>query len=373
MKKIQSLFIILSLFVSAYAQQDTSAAKRQLKKLRENMRLYSDVLIQHKSDNSESPDPVFQINIKADAIDSMLKYMPKLSKMALQTKGSRDTLLLYFAHILNNPNRTQRKGIVKFGDDVLVGRNEFVTGDIVVIGGNADIYGEVEGGVIVVSGHIRLASTSLIHKDVVSVFGTTDIDRGAHIMGSTNIFNLGKVLSLPFFKIRKFPFIALIIRLMWFFITLSVITIIFYSFKESIERVHAYFSKYYLKSLVIGVIGIIVLPAVFLILVTTIIGIPVAIFLLPIAVLSAFLVGITACSLSVGKHILPRAGVKTKSAFIILLTGFFAVELPSILMKISSFISPILQTTFFLTVIVVYIIAWIPGFGATIATRFGRK
>jgi len=373
MKKIHWLFIIFPLFVSVYAQQDTSATKKQLQQLHESIRLYSDVLIQHKGDNLESPDPIFQINIKADAIDSMFKYMPKLSKLTLQSKGSTDSLLLYFEHMLNKPNRTQRKGIVKFGDDVLVGRNEFVNGDIVVVGGNADIYGEVKGGVIVVSGHIRLASTSIIHKDVVSVFGRTDIDRGAHIMGTTNIFNLGRIFTFPLFKFKHLPLLSIIFRLVWFLIMLSVITIIYYSFKEQIERVNFYFSNFYLKSLVIGIISIILLPALFLILVTTIIGIPVAFFLLPLIVLSAFLVGITVCSLSVGKHILPRAGVKSESAFIILLTGLFTLELPSILVKITAFISPILQATFSLAAIVVFIIAWIPGFGATIATRFGRQ
>jgi len=375
MKKQAALLLILLSCTAVHAQKpDTSITSRQLKQLRDYMHLYSEVMAHRKDAVTQELDPVFQININANVLDSMFKYLPVLPQFSGQSQDEpSDSLLLYFSRMLNRPHRTQRQGIVKFGDNALVGRNEIVNGDVVVVGGDADIYGEVEGGVIVVMGNIRLTSTSIVNGDVVSVWGGTDIDNGARILGTTNIFNFGKILSPDFFKVSNMAFMPLLLRIIGFLVLFSMMALLYYSFKKPTELVSIHVSRFYVKSGVVGIIGILGMPAVFLILITTIIGIPVALFVLPLAIIAAFLMGITGCSLAVGRHILPRTGIKTESPAAALITGLFAIQLPAMLAKLLGFFSATLETTFALAAIIVILLAWIPGFGGVILTRFGRR
>ncbi|RKY77444.1 hypothetical protein DRQ07_08775 [candidate division KSB1 bacterium] len=375
MKKTVPVLCLLLFFIPLFSsQQDTTLNTNRLNELKNRVQLYSQILIRQKESNSQTPEPLFQININANVIDSMFKYIPEISKISLQSDLNKsDTLLLYLAELINNQKRTKRKGIVQFGDNVIVGRNEYVTGDVVVVGGDAEIYGEVKGGVIVVLGNIRLASTSIVHKDVVSVWGSPDIDNGAQIIGTTNIFNFKKMFSPHFFRIRPFTLLPVIIRFIWFLFLFTVIIAIYYSFKEPVENIRDQIKNNYLRSLVTGILSIILIPALFLILVTTIIGIPLALFVLPLTIIAAFLTGITACSLSVGHHILPRTGLKTDSVLAALFAGLLAIELPSLISRITSLFSPVLTTTFSLAASIIIIIAWIPGLGAVILTKFGRN
>ncbi len=78
---------------------------------------------------------------------------------------------------------TETEGdIVKFGD-VIVGKNERVDGDVVCIGGDARIDGEVEGDVVAVFGDIILTEYSHVSGDAVAPLGRVHRDDGAVIEG----------------------------------------------------------------------------------------------------------------------------------------------------------------------------------------------
>ena len=79
--------------------------------------------------------------------------------------------------------RTTDGDIVRIGGSVAVESDELVRGDVVVIGGSADIDGEVAGDAVVVGGSMRLGPNAFVRGDSVLVGGTLDRDPAARVLG----------------------------------------------------------------------------------------------------------------------------------------------------------------------------------------------
>ena len=83
----------------------------------------------------------------------------------------------------NGPRRERRGDeIVRFGSDVTVERDEIVE-EVVVIGGNATINGEVDGELTVVGGNATLGPEAVVRDDVTIVGGTLNRAPGSVIEG----------------------------------------------------------------------------------------------------------------------------------------------------------------------------------------------
>ena len=333
----------------------------------------STAITQEKDSYQNTPPHTFHLKIEATGIDSILKDIPLPKSIEISGERIRISNSEFFPlQLQRHLKKTERQRIVKFGSDVIVGRNEGIDGDVVVFGGNATIYGTVKGGVVVVKGNIRLASTSYIQNDVVCIWGHTDVDRGARIGGETTVFNFGKLFHrTPNRKIfygasRIFRFFRVIIL---FFLVL----LIYYAFPAQTKRICNRLHNEYPKTLATGSIGFLLLPAIFVILLATIIGIPVAILLFPIAIIGAFLMGGTAFSLFLGQTIKTKTGLNTTSPPLLLGIGILILELPSLLSKTIFFFVPLFSTTLILISILIFFAAWIPAFGAVILTRFGTR
>jgi hypothetical protein len=79
--------------------------------------------------------------------------------------------------------RTTDGDIVRIGGSVVVESDELVRGDVVVIGGSADIDGEVAGDAVVVGGSMRLGPNAFVRGDSVLVGGSLDRDPAARVLG----------------------------------------------------------------------------------------------------------------------------------------------------------------------------------------------
>ncbi|MDA1272857.1 MAG: RDD family protein [Verrucomicrobia bacterium] len=81
-------------------------------------------------------------------------------------------------------SRVYRHEIVVFGQDVTLRENE-VSREIVVIGGNLTIEGTAEGDVVVVFGSVKVTGTA--DRDLVVVFGSADLAEGSEVDGDAVI------------------------------------------------------------------------------------------------------------------------------------------------------------------------------------------
>jgi hypothetical protein len=124
------------------------------------------------------------------------------------------------------PARTQpRKGsLVRFGDNITVGRDERIEGDVVCIGGSANVDGEVTQNLTVIGGSLDLGPDAVVHGNVAVVGGALNRSPGARVDGKVD--NVGVGARFPFgrpFQRRPFRQIS---RVGGFFLTLSRIALL---------------------------------------------------------------------------------------------------------------------------------------------------
>ena len=90
------------------------------------------------------------------------------------------------------PSRRGRKNdIVRFGGEVTVDEDDHIQGDVVVMGGAADIKGIVDGNVVVVGGTMTLGPKADVRGDAVVVGGVMQRDPGAKIGGEVQEVAMG--------------------------------------------------------------------------------------------------------------------------------------------------------------------------------------
>jgi predicted acyltransferase (DUF342 family) len=80
---------------------------------------------------------------------------------------------------------TDREDLVSFGEKILVERDEVVTGDVVCIGGDIEIYGTVKGDAVSVGGDLILSRTATVEGDAVSIGGRIDMHKNARVRGES--------------------------------------------------------------------------------------------------------------------------------------------------------------------------------------------
>ena len=73
--------------------------------------------------------------------------------------------------------------IFRMGEQVRVEENHVISGDVVVMGSDAEILGKVNGDVVAVGGNIVLGPTASIVGDAVSIGGSISKEPGAKVYG----------------------------------------------------------------------------------------------------------------------------------------------------------------------------------------------
>lgn len=327
----------------------------------------------------DSEDQPFKLNLKVRRMDSLLmgldtllKHLPIPDEIQIDGKGFRWNMPggRQNVKIIPPPKITEREGILKFGGDAVIGRTERVIGDVVVFDGDATVYGEVQGGIVTLKGDVRLASTARVEGDVVCIWGNAEVEEGAST-GQTTVFNFGRMLGkiLPG---RPHSGWMLIFDLFRILLLLGVTALIIAAFPHPSRRVTDKLRHEYPRSLIVGFLGILIIPVVFLVLLVTIIGIPVALIGLPIAVLAAFLLGGAAVGLRIGQAIRDQARLRWTAPAALACVGVLAVEAAAMIGKIVNVANPAAGRLFLIVNFLIFSCTWIPGFGAVLLTRFGR-
>ena len=274
-------------------------------------------------------------------------------------------------------NRIIRNDIVKAGSDILVAEDELVEGDVTGLGADVTIEGKVEGSVVAVGGDIIVTSTGEIEEDATSVGGYIRKQPGGVIGGE--LVEVGFVprdmLRKPFRSVIPggFPFMVVIFKVLFLlFIGLVVFSVV----PEHVKRVKIKLEKETLKSGLVGLLGEILILPIFILLIITIIGIPVAILVEPLLVLLATILGYTAVSLYIGERIKENTNIKPQTSLLTVLLGIIAIELIPIFARIIGVagapgsgigLALIICYWFLIYLILTF------GFGAVILTRFGIR
>jgi hypothetical protein len=277
---------------------------------------------------------------------------------------------------------------VKMGGDITVPKDHTVMGDVVAIGGDVDVEGQVMGDVVSVGGVLRLHDTARVNGDAVAVGGRLEKDPGAQVLGQTTTVGV----ALPFVMGHNVvwdgggPFGALgglLITLLWIALLLILGSIFLAVMPRHVDRVETNLRSSPLKAGLVGFLAQLLFLPVYVIglvlLVITIIGIPIAVlwavgfFVLGFV---AALFGFTAVARAVGSSVMERVSRPITSSYVALLIGLIALFAP-MLIHFVFHLGPGLMDVFAMLIAVLGFLvlygAVTIGFGAAILTRFGTR
>ena len=185
-------------------------------------------------------------------------------------------------------------GIVRLFSDAEVRQGERVTGDVVAVFGSLRVDGEVTGSAVAVFGTVELGPHALVRGDAVAVGGGLQESPGARVTGQTvQVGFLPLTLGLP-----GLPVVLATITIAWL-ISLFFGWFAAALFPGRVARVAITSSRRTGASLALGVLSGPLVLVCMLLLMVTVVGIPVAIFL-PFAYIAIVYMGQIAATYVLG-------------------------------------------------------------------------
>lgn len=266
-----------------------------------------------------------------------------------------------------------RNGIVQLTGDVTVEEDEVihgnvsalagditikgsVNGNVVATAGTVKIFGKVDGNVQALAGNIYVRNTGIVTGDATAVAGHVDKDDSAMIGGSIVEMAEGNHLSDEFWINPILTWGALIwgcltMLISWF----AVGALLMLFFSKQIVRVGMAIKERLAYYFFVGFGTYILVPVIFILLLITVIGIPVALMLIPLVIV-ATIFGQLGVVRGIGNAMIERFGWKWN-------TEMARVMLGSVVLLIGGLIPVIGWLFFFATACM--------GIGGVVIHRFG--
>lgn len=232
-----------------------------------------------------------------------------------QTTGGEEGKFVFGGSYTLDSGETLNGGLVVVGGSAELEEGSLVVGDVVVVGGELDIYGEVDGTVIAVGGKAYLGEDSVIDEDLVTIGGAVQREEGAVVRGAITA-EMPEDFDLDAFDpdmlrenqdwrtsmYRGFkPVGDLILNFMQSLAMAALAAVLALFLLKPMERVSSAVVSQPLPAGGLGILTLIVLPALLVVLAITIILIPVS--LIGFLTLGAgMLFGWIAMGLEVGKR-----------------------------------------------------------------------
>lgn len=185
-------------------------------------------------------------------------------------------------------------GIVRLFSDAEVRRGERVTGDVVAVFGSLRVDGEVTGSAVAVFGTVDLGPEALVRGDAVAVGGGLREAPGAKVTGQTvQVGFLPLTLGLP-----GLPVVLATIVLAWL-VSMFFGWLASAMFPGRVARVAITASRRTTASLALGILSGPMMLVSMLLLMVTVVGIPIAIFL-PVVYIAVVYMGQIAATYVLG-------------------------------------------------------------------------
>ena len=264
--------------------------------------------------------------------------------------------------------RDGEQAIVEFGN-VYIEYDDEIDGDVVTIKGNVTVDGIVYGN-IVSPKTVFLGPEAIVTGDIIAKRLEKDPDAEFH--GRHILFSFG---SFPF------PYdIGVGLPGLGSWIIVTIFMLIFTSifmivFQRPVKRIQYHIATGFFKNLAVGLVLILAILPVFVLLCITIVGIPVAIIVYPIALLGAFILGHIGAAYYVGKALSRLIGsLRFDSTFATTIVGVSALMASWI---VSGFFvavgSEAFAIFFFVFGIITLAVTATAGLGAVWFSRFGTR
>ena len=321
---------------------DKKVIRMKLEELKDSLKkvelglLYKDKLLFDKLDSIDELDFIFLNDSGLAAFDEIIinedGTVKVLTDSGMVVLSYKDLDIISRSMFPDN-DYPGRREITSWGKSVVIDEDERVIADITLIGGDVTINGCVEGDVVVIGGDIFINSTGYVRGDAIAVGGKVRKEEGAKVTGSTIS------IRFPILMLARGSVFQVIEGIMLLVMIVSIIlsALSFSLFPKPIDRIANKLSTRPDKSFLFGYIAYIGFFLAWLLLLVSVIGIPLAFFGEPVAILILMIFAYSAFNQVVGAKffMVNKTGksfwygilATTSLPFILLVLGFITDSL----------------------------------------------
>lgn len=225
--------------------------------------------------------------------------------------------------------------LVSVGQDRIIGQDEVIESNVVVIGADLTVYGRINGDAVCIGGDLTVGPQAVINGDLVNVGGTLDVDPSARTYKDrVNVQDpFGVLKGMRDVDIQKiggsFNLVAKILRIVMDFVYL--VLLLFFALllttfmPVQFNNIEEKFSNEFPKCVLSGIATMVGLPIIIIAFVITVVGIAAVPFLL-LASLFFSLTGYIVFSRILGRRLLPE-----KAIMLQILTALLLLHSPLII------------------------------------------
>jgi hypothetical protein len=314
-----------------------------------------------------------QINITPGEIE--IRFDDGADTMITRTGGPRET------------STSRKHEIIAFGENKRIEAADSIRGDVFLILGDLDIDGYVRGDITVLAGDLRIGLSGDVEGKIYCL-GTVTLDSGAHIWGDIKAGNLVTPMMDEYYDFRgefsekkigfswKDIFWSLTSPMMIVYLLLVILSIASFILilPRPVARIRYQIETGFMKCFLVGVLLTIALFPLWLMIVITIIGIPVAILIFPFVVIGAYVLGAIGFTQFAGFELSRRTTLRYEGYLKTTLAGNVLIGSPLILAVFFQFINiDPLTVPIFMIFLAVQFIMFTAGIGAVFFSRFGTR
>ena len=277
------------------------------------------------------------------------------------------------------PRRIINGNIIKVWNDVHISAKEDVRGDVVVIFGNAEVSGRVDGSVVTVFGDLLLDETAEVTGTVVAVGGYLDQDPEAQVDDVVSIDPLKRGRGEGWVGIFRHDGLSFLVAQGMFLLTLMLaIVAVSVAPQARLQNIIGTVRSSAVPSFGMGVItalaGHVVVAILIAVLVLTVIGVPLAL-LVGLVLLVVVVLAVTVCGVIVGERLCARLGGRCRSPWLVAVVGMSALHLVSFIGSLLGLVGGLDAVASLVVVLglLIKIVAYLVGLGALVLSRFGQK
>ncbi len=261
------------------------------------------------------------------------------------------------------PDEVVRGDIVIFGGEVeIFGTLE---GDLVCLGGNAQVEGRISGDLISVGGRIRLEEGASIGGDLVQAGGSIWRDPQVQIGGSYRSWEVTGPFRVGFPHWTGYRFVSAWGSVFGFFYHLLFTLLVSFLFANNVRGVASTLRGEWGFSLLVGFLGFILLLPVVVFLLITILGIPLA-FVVLLGYYLAIILGQVGIFFILGHWLMEKFGWKNDKVIGVSVVGLLALFVVRLIIRLIPLIGGPIH-------MIVMVLIYFLALGATLKSRFGTQ
>lgn len=299
-----------------------------------------------------------------------------------------DTLILRsVGGTATGTNISRGNDIITIGRDELIDVTDSVRGTVLVLFGNLEIRGYVKGDINVILGDINIRPGANVEGDIVCV-GNMDIDSGTHVWGDIAALSLQRPVNEGaydfkgeyqqiYFNLSRLEIFGppgLLVMVAFLLIIIFIVLSITVILPRPVARIRFQIQTGFIKCFLVGILLAIALFPLWILILISIIGIPIAILVYPFAVIGAFIIGAIGFTQFAGFELGSHTSLRYSGFARTTIAGTILMGSPLILSTFFGFINIwplawIMQVIFMLTQFVMFT----TGLGAVFFSRFGTR